>query len=399
MLIIAWPQRSRVVRASKDRVVYPSAPSACFGRNELIEKVVGLAENLEPIALVGPGGVGKTSIALTVLHHDRIKNRFGENCRFIHCNQFPPSRAHFLARLSEAIGARVKNPEDLTPLRPILSSKEMLIILDNAESILDPRGTNAEEIYSVMDELCQFKTICLLITSRATTVPSHCKRPEIPALSMEAASDIFYSIYSDGGRSSTINNLLQRVDFHPLSITILAATTSHNAWDCDRLAVEWDIQQAQILRTDGSENLAAAIELSLGSPTFRSLGPDARELLGVTAFFPQGIDGENIDWLFPTVSNGDSIFDQFCSLSLTYWSDNFITMLAPIRDYLSPQDPQSSPLLCAAKDRYCSRLLAVVNPYEPGFRGARWIASEDMNVEHLLDVGMTKQQLVRNILR
>jgi tetratricopeptide (TPR) repeat protein len=364
----------------------PPAPRDCFGRDELIEEVIGLAENLEPIALIGAGGIGKTSIALTVLHHKRIQERFGENRRFIRCDQFPASRSHFLSRLSEVLGAGVENPKDLTPLRPLLSSKEMLIILDNAESILDPKETGAREIYSVVDELCQFKTIVLCITSRITTVPPRCERPEIPTLSMEAARDIFYGIHRKVKRSDVINDLLKCLDFHALSIKLLATTASHNGWDHDRLAKEWDAQRAQVLQTDYNESLAATIELSLSSPTFLSLGPNARDLLGVVAFFPQGVNEDNLDWLFPTISNRRTAFDKFCVLSLTHRSNSFITMLAPIRDYLGPQDPQSSPLLCTTRDHYFTRLSVDVYPEVPGFEEARWIILEDVNVEHLLDV-------------
>ena len=352
----------------------------------MIEKVVGLAENLNPIALIGAGGIGKTSIALKVIHHHRIKQRFGGNRRFIRCDQFPASRAHFLARLSKVIGAGVENPEDLTLLRPFLSSREILLVLDNAESILDPKGTNAEEIYSVVDELCQFETICLLVTSRITTIPPSCRRLGIPTLSMEAACDIFYYIYNDCGRSEIVNGLLEQLDFHALSITLLATIASRSAWNFDRLALEWDTQRAQVLRTHHNKSLAATIELSLTSPTFRSLGPHARDLLGVVAFFPQGVNEKNLDWLFPSLPNGKNTFDEFCVLSLTYRSNGFVTMLAPIRDYIGPRDPRSSPLLCATRDHYFSRLSINVGPSSPRFQEARWIVSEDANVEHLLNV-------------
>jgi tetratricopeptide (TPR) repeat protein len=364
----------------------PPPPRDCFGRDELIGEVVGFAQNLEPVALIGAGGIGKTSIALTVLHNNRIEERFGENRRFIRCDQFPASPIHFLARLSKVIGAGIENPEDLAPLRPTLSSKEMLIVLDNAESVLDPQGTGAREIYSMVDELCRFKNICLLITSRLTTVPPHCKRPDISTLSMEAACDIFYSIYGNRGKSGVINDLLYRLGFHALSIKLLATTASHNGWGHDRLAKEWDAKRAQVLQTVYNESLAATIELSLTSPTFRSLGPNARDLLGVVAFFPIGIDENNLDWLFPTIFNREILFNMFHVLSLTYRRNGFVTMLAPIRDYLGPQDPRQSPLLCTTRDRYSSRLSVDANPNSPESGEGRWIASEDVNIEHLLNV-------------
>ena len=391
----------------------PPPPRACFGRDELIEEVVGLAENLEPIALIGAGGIGKTSIALAVLHHDQIKNRFGANRRFIRCDQFPPTSGHLLNRLSGVIGAGVVNPEDLTPLRPFLSSEEMIIFLDNAESIFDPQGRDARKIYSVVEELSRFSNICLGITSRISTVPSHCKRPTIPTLSTESACDIFYGIYSHCGRSNVVKDLVRQLDFHALSITLLATTASHNMWDYDRLVREWDTRRTQVLLTDHCGSLAATIELSIASPTFhdlvsptpfrklvtssasRKLLPSrvfcklflsARDLLEVVAFFPQGIDERNLDWLFPAVRKRKNILDKFCVLSLTYRHQGFITMLAPIRDYFVPRDPNSSPLIRTTKRCYFTRLSAHLSPGRPGFGESRWIKSEDVNVEHLLDV-------------
>ena len=145
-----------------------------------------------------------------------------------------------------------------------------------------------------VDELTRFSNICLCITSRISTIPPDCRIINVPTLSTEAAQDAFYRVYGHDERSNSINDVLEQLDGHPLSITLLATVAQQNQWDASRLAVEWGKQRTGVLRTQHSQ------------------------ILEVVAFLPQGVNEKNIDWLFTTIPDVQNMLDRFCILSLAY---------------------------------------------------------------------------------
>lgn len=107
----------------------------------------------------------------------------------------------------------------------------MILVLDNVETILDPHVQDTHAIYLVVEELSQFPNLCLIITSRLSMIPPDCKCINIPTLSKDAARGMFCRIYPEGERSILVDGLLERLDFHPLLIAILATVASQKLWD------------------------------------------------------------------------------------------------------------------------------------------------------------------------
>src|SRR5579872_3354950 len=56
-------------------------------------------------------------------------------------------------------------------------------------------------------------------------------------------------VYTYGKRSDLVNTVLMQLDFHPLSITLLATVAHQNTWDDHRLASEWNKHRAGVLQT------------------------------------------------------------------------------------------------------------------------------------------------------
>jgi predicted ATPase len=95
------------------------------------------------IAILGAGGMGKTSLSRAVLHHQDITARYGQHRFFLACDRVSTS-----VQLAGLIGAHIglKPGKDLT--RPVIryftNNPPSLLVLDNLETIWEPAESRGE---------------------------------------------------------------------------------------------------------------------------------------------------------------------------------------------------------------------------------------------------------------
>ena len=106
-----------------------------LGRDDLVRRIGELLESPGVVTLVGPGGVGKTSLAIRAGHE--VTAHFPDGIWFV--DLAPVSNPRGVAgAVARAMGVSRRNGQTLeATLRDLLSSRQALLILDNAEHLAE----------------------------------------------------------------------------------------------------------------------------------------------------------------------------------------------------------------------------------------------------------------------
>ncbi|KAG2143018.1 hypothetical protein DEU56DRAFT_910958 [Suillus clintonianus] len=371
----------------------PSRPAMFYGRDDLVAELTNLVVNDEHIALIGPGGMGKSSLAKAILNEPLVTEKFTDRRFFVTYDGLDPSTITFetfTTRFAGALGIEIAGADPVRQISSFLRSSSALVVLDNAETFEEASAsTTLGEIPPAISEIANISGVILVLTSRSRRNAPNVRwiTKDIPPLDLTSAQAVFFQIYHHTSRSDAeedIKGLLKDLDFHPLSINILANAAQQNSWSPATLLKRWKDRHSKVLDAGKGklQSLSDTMALSLSSPSVLDLGVDGRRALAIIAFLPQGLNEDLASDLLPSLPQVDAICDVLCMQSLVYRQDKFIKMLAPIRHYvqdsLSPPDSTCLQEICAFYYRSIDCCSEDRDQY------ADIIISDHLNIEHVI---------------
>jgi len=368
-------------------------PAIFFGRVDIVAEIVDTILSGRHIALIGTGGMGKSSIAKAVLNEAAIISDF-EPRLFITYDGIASSAMSyqlFLDRLSTALNI---HKSDSTSILKRLDQFSALLVIDNAETFLEAADADSGRIAEMLDALGAQPTTRIVLTTRnhaSVSANFLCKRLTITGISMDAACDAFSAVYHVEPINDAIKSIFTALDYHPLSINILANAASMNEWSLKDIEEAWSERQTGVLENanDKYRSLRAATEISIVSFKAKEL---VLRVLRTIAFLPQGIHRDDISTIFPSFPDASQHIESIRRSCLIYRNGGRLTMLAPVRMYISNQYNQNlsydDETLWDIRAHYHNIL-----SYEPN----DFVEREHGNIDRLMHFDMTSSLYKSNI--
>ncbi|KAJ7078258.1 hypothetical protein C8R44DRAFT_754928 [Mycena epipterygia] len=344
----------------------PAQPKIFHGRESELKHIVEiLCEEPARMAILGAGGMGKTSLVKAALHHPDIVAKY-QNRFFVAADSATTS-----IELAALIGLHIglKPGTDLTkPVVHYFSNKgPTLLILDNLETLWEPVETRGgvEEFLSCLTDVCHLALMAsayqLWITMRGAERPAkvHWTSPflqPLDPLSAEAAHQTFVAIAEDFHDNEDITKLLSLTDNMPLAVDLIAHLVDHEG--CKDVLARWETEKTSLLSSgyDRRSNLDMSITISLLSPRLNS---GAIDLLSLLSILPDGLSDAELLQSTLSIKNVLECRSMLLRTSLAYKDDRKrLKSLVPVREHMQQFHPPP-PSLIQQVEKYFHLLLDV----------------------------------------
>ena len=281
----------------------PLKPEIFHGRDDLVESIAQLLlqEETSRVCILGPGGMGKTSVSLAVVELPLIKERFpGGNVLWVPCIE-----ATSATLLLDILSIQLQVPGDKqVTLEKIISELDnlkhpRLIVVDNFET---PWNGNQKQVGDILRRLAMLSHIAILVTMRGRHPPCDgaikWQSKAIESTDEKSCLRIYHENNPDSINDPDVARLLTALGRMPFAVTLMAKLGLESQSSAKDLLDAWSESGPDLLSSDPDRSMNRSIELSVKSHLVQQ-NPNAILLLAILSLLPAGTTKENLRWWAP----------------------------------------------------------------------------------------------------
>ncbi|THV04603.1 TPR-like protein [Dendrothele bispora CBS 962.96] len=330
----------------------PALPSVFKGREGLVKQGVNILcqQAFRFLAILGAGGMGKTSLALHIMDSALVKDKFAEKCYFIPCELFEDAESlvqGLIYVMKLAIQENQSKHEILFDHLQAAQS-DLLIVFDNFETPWNHDDSRIG-VKILLEKIARYEKVSLIVTMRGPDGPGDIPweklgdQSGIPTLSPALAKEAFKAfagakLLSSIDSEYQIDSLLSQLEYVPLAIRLGAQHVKRiplkaliNMWEKDKTSI---LIEGSVPGRLTSVSFSIDLSLQIFKIEGRTL-----KLLSAISFLPDGIPFwvDNLDQMFP--GGLGFIVSTLLDSSLIYDQNGGLKMLAPVREHIHSKYP------------------------------------------------------------
>jgi tetratricopeptide (TPR) repeat protein len=351
----------------------PSPLAHMYGRDDVVEDIVCviITHDKPRVVIHGAGGMGKTSVAVSVVENKAVATRYDANHRFWVPCIGAKSIAIFLDILLKSFRITQDTRDPLGDLISGLKASKVprLILLDNFETawslpddLTDGGHTSVE---AILDRLAAIPHLAILITIRINNFPSDgidWTPFYLQGIDRESAKALFTRICPTSRDHPALEPLLDALGHMPYAVTLLAKQSAklRLGLSPDILLEEWQKLGPDSLSGELKSRMNRSIELSVESRSM-SEDPNAQILLAILSQLPNGTTSKHLKWWASEVNNPYGAIATLSDAALITQHQegdaSIYSVLPVVQSYLNQRSRYNSPRTRSLVTAACCRFV------------------------------------------
>ncbi|KAJ7264293.1 hypothetical protein C8J57DRAFT_1718718 [Mycena rebaudengoi] len=331
----------------------PPCPQIFHGREAELQDVVNiLVQDSAHTAILGAGGMGKTSLATAALHNPQVEAKYSHRY-FVPCHS-SPTCTELAAKIANHIGLEKGSNMAKKVAHYFIHAPPSLLVLDNLETPWEPLSSRSE-VEEFLSLLTDVPHLGLMITLRGAERPSKVKwtcpfLAPLQPLSNVAARQTFIEVADEGHDDASIKELLELTGNLPLAVSLIASVAGSEG--CAKALSRWKLESTRMLSDGYDQRSSLDISIML-SYTSSRMTPGAQELLSILSMLPDGLaDADLVQAKLPILDILACKATLIQTALAFVGQDQHLKVLVPIREHILNIHPPANALKLRLREHF-----------------------------------------------